>query len=90
MEQGGRCCPTALSPLCPTGVRLLKYCAGKVIYWVSYGFVFPCVNIWEAQLMFCAQPRQLQHYWSTAAPLEPSMQISPLLPLHPVCREKFA
>lgn len=34
--------------------------AWEIIYLVSYDFVFPCVNIWEAQLMFCAQPRQLQ------------------------------
>lgn len=38
----------------------IKFCVWEVIYLVSYDFVFPCVNIWEAQLMFCAQPRQLQ------------------------------
>lgn len=32
----------------------------EIIYLVSYDSVFPCANIWEAQLMFCAQLRQLQ------------------------------
>lgn len=50
--------------------------AWEIIYLVSYGFVFPCVNIWEVQLMFCAQPRQLQPS-AQPPPPSPLMQISP-------------
>lgn len=47
---------------CPSARgHLLPECrAWEIIYLVSYDFVFPWVNTWEAQLMFCAQLRQLQ------------------------------
>lgn len=32
--------------------------AREVVCSVSYGFVFPCVNIWEVPLTLCAPPRQ--------------------------------
>lgn len=58
---------------------VLQRRAWEVIYLVSYDFVFPCVNIWEAQLMFCAQPRQLQPSAQPPPPPPhgPLMQISP-------------
>lgn len=62
------------------GAALPEHRAEAIIYSVSYDFVFPCVNIWEAQLMFCAQPRQLQPLSERChppLPPAPSMQISP-------------
>lgn len=55
-------------------------CAWEMIYLVSYDFVFPCANIWEAQLMFCAQLRQLQPSAQLCTP-GPLMEISPAMPL---------
>lgn len=63
------------------GHLLPEFCAWEIIYLVSYDFVFPCVNIWEAQLMFCAELRQLQ----------PSAQLcipGPLSPAMPLPRAK--
>lgn len=51
---------TAAAAVQVRGAALPEHHAEAIIYSVSYDFVFPCVNIWEAQLMFCAQPRQLQ------------------------------
>lgn len=61
--------------------HLLPECrAWEIIYLVSYDSVFPCVNIWEARLIFCAQLRQLQPSAQLCTP-GPLTEISPAMSL---------